>query len=384
MLPRRHPETGVAGRRARESLFALLVGAVLLGLAVDGLVQHLWDMRTGDRGWWISLGLLGASIPLLAFISIRWDDRRVGQAETSVELLLPYTLSREGRVHLGQRRSYPVTTQARAAWASMFPQGLELTGTKAAFVQRILPEHMDLVRYLLTIYSARFGQLSRPKEVVHDWLRIELPLEKVPWGSLPPPLREVPFAEAAREARPQSLWLPKGTMLEAFDQGPLLVQLRWRPTSWRWVYRLLGPRRWLPGGEVQVRWLGPLSEVPRRDKRYEHMTARLGDRPSGVEAHVVVTRLVVTTQTRWNILEEVARFRDWSLNLGLHWQRQMDYWTWRAYHLERVVDDLEWKIGWMRKGETSSIVDRLEAMEKRLADLEARGALGSTPADGRC
>jgi hypothetical protein len=387
MFPQRHPETGVAGRRAKESLFTLLISTILLALALNGLFQHLWDMRTSDLGWWVGLGLFIAFITLLGFLSIRWDDRRIGQAETTIELLLPYVLSGREKADLAQRRSYPATTEARKAWKAAFSQGLALTGREGAFTNRILPEHMALVRYVLTVYLARFGQLSRPEQAVHGWLRVELLLKELEWESLPMSVRDVPFAKAAHEARPESLWLPQGTTVETFDKGSLLLRLIWRPTHRRcpkrWLCWLLGAGRWPPGGEVRVRWLGPLSEVSRHDKRYEHLTAR-ARRPSPEgKAQVVVTRLVVEVESRWNILEEVERFRDWGVNLGLYWQRQMDYWTWRAYRLERLVDDLDWKIGWIEKAETSSIASRLAAIEKRLIEREAPQIPASiSPTDG--
>ena len=372
MLPRRHPETEVGGEHARESLFRLLVGTIFLALLINRLLHHVSSAQIYDWSWWVLLLFWVSAMFIVVLFNIRRDDRRIGQAKTEIELLLPYVLFGHGRVRLGQRKSYSVTSKARSAWTAAFPEGLLITGREGDFTRRILPEHLALVRYLLVFYLAEFGRLSRPKQVVHGWLRVGLPMEQVSWESLSPAVREVLLVAPANKARPQALWLPLRTTIEAYDKGPLLLRLRWYPVHRRWLHGLLKLTRWPPGGEVRVRWWGQLSEVPLNKKQYEHLTARLDNLSPGMEPHVVVTRMVVEVTTRWNVLEEVARFRDWALNLCLHWQREMDYRSWRDYYLERVVDDLDWKIGWMKKGETPSIADRLSEIEKRLAVLEAK------------
>ena len=359
-----HPETGETGRQARAGLVELLVGAVLLSILLDALVGILPAPAPLSPAWWIEGAALIALAAILVYLLVLWDDRRIGQHETRLEVILPYVIEgRNRRVALGERRSYPVTMLACEAWQAVFKEGLPTAERSGPFTRRILPEHMDLMRYLLLVYLARYGKLQRPGVAAHGWLRLQIPLRDMAWEALPSLLRDSRYAQARGKANPRHLFLPADTTVEAFDEGEVLLRLRW---GWD---RPLGLR--LPGGQITVYWPGPLSEVRKYDKRYEHATARLRDLSPSAEVRVVTTRLVVSVESRWNFLDRVSRFRDWGINLAHHWQEQMDYWTWRQGHLERQVDYLDWKIGWIAKGEEPSMAERLRRLDERLARLEA-------------
>ncbi len=365
ILTPRHPETGRAHAEVRESLFALLVITVALGAILNALINHLGAAAVGEWRWWAWLiGLLAAGVVLVG-LGIAHDDRRVGQTETEIELLLPYLARARGRVDLGERRSYAITLAAREAWRAAWGEGGvtlpdDVTGP---FTRRILPFHMDLTRYLLTVGFARYGKEREPDAARHSWLRPTIPQATLPWAELPERLRDNPFAKAVGRACPKALSLPAGAQLTADMEGDCLIRLTWR--RWR---RL----PWRPRGELRLRWLGPLSETGREDKRYELLTARLPALEAGMRCHVVVTRLVAEVDTRWNFLASVAGFHDWALNLAHRLQQQMDYSAWWEYLLQRTVVDLDWKIGWIEKGGEPGLAERLRRMDDRLARLEAQ------------
>jgi hypothetical protein len=372
MRMQRHPETGTTYRRTRDGLFGLLAVSVALGALLNALASHLSAVQARSLSWWTGLVVQLLVGSVLIYTGLWWDDRRMRHAETKIELLLCYTIrGRTRRADLGVRRSYAVTGLARQGWRAAFGRhGLALVGReKRAFTECIEPEHMDLVRHLLVMYQARFGQRLQPHKAIYGWLQLETPLQETAWEQLHPVVRDNPISQAIGRARPDKLYLPQDTELVASAGGDVLLQLTWQPTH-PWLCRLLSHTRRPPGGEVRVRQVGKLSELHPYDKPYEHLTARLGDL-SSVEVHVVVTRLIVEVETRWNALQEVSRFRDWGVNLAQHLERAMSYPRWREYYLERTVDNLDWKIGWMDKEQEPSLAERLRRLDERLARLEA-------------
>jgi len=373
-----HPETGTGRQQARESLFKLLIGTLLMAFLIGMLVQH-YNPRVGGPGWWISLFICVSFLIVSALALVYWDDHRIGQHTTKIELLVPYLVYGNGKVRLGNRRSYGITNDAKSLWTAAFPSGLNADrrgktgGTN--FASEILPFHMALVRHLLLTTLANFGQRSEHRTAVHGWVRLGVALENLSWGELPELVRDSIFAKSTEKSCPKNLPLPTGSKLEAFDKGELVLRLHWIPPKLLWLGRLRLRGSHLPGGEIRVRWLGPLSEVKSYERKFEHLTVRLPElKESGSQAtptaHVIITRLLIEVETRWNLLGKVAEFRDWAVNLSHYWQKKMDYWTWRDYYLERLIDDLDWKIGWMKKG-GASIVERLESIDKRLSSLEA-------------
>lgn len=375
---RPHTERGQAQSEARDSLFALLVSVVAVGAALELLINLLQAPRPKSLLWWACLvGTVLAGF-ILVYWAVIWDDRRIGRAETPIEFLLPYVVGgRSRRVDLGVRRSYAVTAEGRAAWRAHLGPGQaagdalsrRVRETEGSLLSQVLPEHMALVRHLLVLYAARFGRLVEPQAGLHGWLRLHVPLTEVAWEELPPPVRDNPFSRAIGPACPAELVLPQGTQVQSFERGDVLLRLTWHPQSGNLFRRLLRLSPYRPGGEVVVRWLGPLSAVRPYDSRYAHLTARL--RAAGDEVWVSSTRLVVEIQSRWNALDDVARFCDWGVALALYLREHMDYWTWRERYLEHTLDDLDWKIGWIAKGEEPGLAERLRRLDERLARLEA-------------
>lgn len=362
ILTPRHPETGRAQTEARASLFTLLAITVALGAILNAIINQLGAPNPAHWRWWVWLGGLIAGGLILIYLGIRHDDRRIGQVETEIELLLPYLLTPRGKVSLGERRSYFVTRTAQQAWQAAWGEaGMQLPEAEGAFTQRITAEHLELVRYLLATGIARYGRERDPRAARYSWLRLEVPQTTWPWESLPPSLAGNRFAQAVGRARPAALRLPLDAQLLAAPEGHDLLRI-----TWRW-------RRWLPwgpGGELRLRWLAPLSEAHREDKRYELLTARIRAQHPESQCRVVLTRLVVEVETRWNFLNPVARFRDWTLNLAHRLQQQLDYDAWYEYLLQRTILDLDWKIGWMEKGAEPSLAARLRRLDERLARLE--------------
>lgn len=371
LYQQRHPETGATQRLARDSLFGLVVLTVVLSAVLEVLINLAWAAAPASLGWWLGLAALLVILVGLAWGALRWDDRRMSRSTVEIEVLLPYEVVNR-RASLGVRMSYRLTQDARTLWRARYPTGYPLDAGGAgrpALPHAIIAPHMALLRHLLVLELAKFGQHTRPNQAVHGWLRLDLAPERRAWSALPPLVRENAFAEAQDRARPQVLYLPPGLTLAAYDEGPWLLRLTWAPLDRWWWGRLLGRLlRYRPGGSVGVRWLGPLSAVRAYDKRYEHATARMD--PGG-DVHVVSTRLVVEVESRWNALAAVARFHDWGLNLAHALQRAMDYWHWRDGFIERTIGDLDWKIGWMTKGDEPGLAARLRRIDGRLARLEA-------------
>ena len=368
-----HPEAGKAYRRARQSLFGLLAITVVLSLLLEVTANHLGAAHWTSMGWWLRLVALALFVGGLIYAGARYEDQLIGEARTEIELLLPYVVQwKKRRVELGVRPSYRVTQEAQKAWASLFDDGLPVFERKGQFEVYIKPEHFALVRHLLVMYLARFTKGERLDEPTYKWLRLGVAYQPIPWQNLPPLVRDNPFSQKIKLARPKQLDLPPGTQVEAFDKGEMLLRLKWSLNQ-GFLCRLLGWLRRPPGGEVRVRWLPPLSRVKKRDKGFEHLTARLGSPPpeANRDVYVLVTQLVVEVETHWNILKAVSDFRDWAITLASYWEREMDYWAWRAYYLERSVDNLNWVIGRVEKGQEPGLVERLRRLDERLARLEA-------------
>jgi len=360
-------------RQARGSLFLLIVVIVLLGLWGGAFVSWLWlvvpDLTS--RIWWIGLGGLVLIGFFLISVCIRWDDRRISRDETRIELLLPYMVQGANRqITLGGRESYSITKTAQEAWQSCYQEKAPMFKQGKSFQEIILTEHMELVRHLVVLCIASFGKARQSEEALHSWWPPSVPADEIPWNSLSLLIRGNRFSKSMGRARPTKLRLPPRARIEAYDKGPVLLRISWRSCPGRGS-RLLAAIFYRPGGEIVVRWMGLSSEVSGR--RYEHMTARLD---SNEEFYVLATRLAVEVETRWNFLNKVADFRDWGVQLAHNLKARMDYWSWRDYYLERTIDDLDWKIGWIAKKEPG-IVKQLEKIEARLDELAARGEPGS-------
>lgn len=378
-MKQRPEEIGIgrAYRQARGSLFLLLVVIVLLGLWGGAFLSWLWLVvpELTSRIWWIGLGGLVLIGFFLISVSIRWDDRRISRDETRIELLLPYMIRANKQIRLGGRESYSITKTAQAAWQSCYQTKAPMFEQGKSFQKIIFTEHMELMRHLVVFCVASFGKSRLPKEALHSWWPSSVPVDEIPWDSLSSLIRENRFSRSMGRARPTKLRLPPKARIEAYDKGPVLLRISWRSCPGRGS-RLLAAIFYRPGGEIVVRCMGLSSEVS--GKGYEHMTARLNkDQPSQAKVHVLSTRLVVEVETRWNFLNKVADFRDWAMQLSHHLKTHMDYWSWRDSYLERTIDDLDWKIGWIEKNKEPRLAERLEKIEARLDELAARGEPGS-------
>lgn len=168
-----HPEAGKAYRRARRSLFFLLVITVLLSVAVEGLATYLWTVCQNYLRWWFVLLVQLLLVVGLVYVGSRYDDQFIGEARTNIDLLLPYVVQwKRRRTELGMRPSYRVTREAQKAWNSLFPAGLPVQGREGAFYVHIKPEHFALVRHLLVMYLARFTKGEREEKPTYKWLRL--------------------------------------------------------------------------------------------------------------------------------------------------------------------------------------------------------------------
>jgi len=370
------PTLGEARRRARESLINLLLGAVGLGIAIEAVLNLVpWPADALAGRWYAVFGIGIVVVPALVYWVALSDDRRIGPDETYIEFILPYRVRDGGRaVRVVRRTSYAITRDARQAWTAYAGRSFSRP-TAGSFVEAIQAEHIDLVRYLIAIRLARFGRY------VANWggwrlglASIDLPTMDVPWGRLPAPLRDNPFSAAIGTARPRGFTLPIGATFESPRKEDELLRLRWYPPGrwpWRAWCRVLGIGRHPPGVDLVVRWLPPLARVRPRDKPVELLTAREDPLREGEEMWALRTRLLVEVHARWNAIDAVQRFRDWCAVLAAYLRDELDYHTWRSYLGRRTVEDLDWKIGYIRRREEPGLVARLERLDERLARLEA-------------
>ncbi len=282
----RHPETGMARRRASRSLFALLVVTVALGVLLNIIAGHVTAFDFCRWQSYVGALVLFALVLSAVYAIMLWDDRNIGQDETRIELLLGYVES-GGRTHAVVRPSYGVTGEAATAWQAVWgekglalpdqPGGqtpdiqderlrllralLHLLATRAAaehvrfehhlpravqrrilwgpkraasprsgFPARIQAVHMELVRHLLMRYLAQFDEYGLPGQRIHGWLRLEIPMQKIPWQELHPIVRDNRFSITQEEIkegvgtrkvdlRPRSLALPEGRTWRLLTRG---------------------------------------------------------------------------------------------------------------------------------------------------------------------
>lgn len=186
------------------------------------------------------------------------------------------------------------------------------------------------------------------------------------------------LANLKQQRRRGRRW-PTGLIPKKSEDRPL-VRITWQLINVPFLEKFPWLTNKLPGGELLIRWLGPLDEVHPDDKRAEEVTTRLAQtakevttRPPDHKIHVIATRLMIEVNTRWNFMSQVGLFYDWSLNLGYYLAKRMDIREWWQYAQQRTLMDMDWKIGYIAKHKDEpSLAARLAQLEEHLARIEAK------------
>ena len=379
---KRHPESGKKGRKSRDSLFSLILSTVFLAILINVITGFFGIPEDWFKNWYwlLVLGLLVLISLGLIWFSIIRDDRFIGRDETDIELLLTYRVSGSGKnIHLIERTSYSVTAEANEAWKRVWHNsGFQLQkplniADFGKVKQAVLPQHFDLVRYLLFHYLDEFKEKSRDYKILPGIQDLGITMKALDCENWPDKLKENLYL-VSRKIKGFSF--PDGAHLLFFNEGPVLFEINWKPSDWDFTQKIPLIRRWTPGGKISFAWLGPVDNVRTFDRKYEEMTKRLhkqvegdlSDPERGV--YVFRTRLKILIETRWNFLPIVDLFQDWALNLTYSLQQKMDYGCWWDYMIQRGIADLDWKVGWMEKKGEPSLAERLRRMDERLAKLE--------------
>jgi hypothetical protein len=81
----------------------------------------------------------------------------------------------------------------------------------------------------------------------------------------------------------------------------------------------------------------------------------------------------------WTLLPGSEPFHRWAAGLLARLEEALDFAYYIATRPDRVIRDLEWKIGWVPEG--TSIVEMLQGLEGRLDELEIAAAVTALEGD---
>ena len=374
---KKHPESGQKGKQSRDSLFILLILTVGLAVIINVLTGFLIipDTWYHSRGWIIVFVFLLVFVVYLSLKTIKRDDEYIGKNETDIDLFLAYRLSaNSNRVNIVERTSYSVSNAANRAWKSCWSSsGFEMSDLEKGFFENVLPQHFELIRYLLFRYLNRFEKSNREYKEIKGITNPVVETRQLPREEWPEILLNNPFIVSSKK---ENLSIPEGSVLTVYDvgSGNVLMDIKWVPQKWRWMENVWLINKWKPGAVLSFVWLGPVDLVKPYDRKYEEMTRRLTNQYGDLDdplkgVYVLNTRLKIVLESRWNFLKVIEPFQDWALNLVNLLYQKMDYDYWWEYLTERTTVDLDWKIGWMGKDEPS-IIKRLNYLEAKLRRIE--------------
>lgn len=353
-------------RRSRGELTALGLITVTLGTLLSVLANGLYDYLLicipAHQQWW-AFGL-GVAVTLALVGMLVWLFYARGESQrVAIEFQTPYHIPASGRVTIAQRHSYQVTVHARRAFSRRYPEDSEVQRELAAAWQRaraqetsfqkfIAEANADLVQCLALYALHRYGEESLGPKAAYGWWGVEMPDRKLKMDDLPIPLRHNPFLRADQRAEEWTLLLPKDVELELLpEEGPFP---RWR----------LRHRRY---GYMELRWHPHLSVSDERSQAYRILTQRLR-LSSRSQLYVIGTRLEAAAYFRWAFWSASDPFHDWATGLLARLEEALDWEYFLATRADRLVADLDWKVGWVPEG--TSLVEMLQSIEGRLEELE--------------
>jgi len=353
-------------RRSRGELLALVLITVTMGTLLSVLASGLYDYLLihlpGQQQLW-AFGL-GVAVTLTLVGVLVWLFYARGESQrVAIEFQIPYHIPASGQATIAQRRSYQVTVHARRAFSRRYQEDSEGQKELVAAWQRALAQEIPFQKFVAEANAAlvqclalyvlhRYGEESLGPEAAYSWWGVEMPASKLKMDDLPTPLRDNPFLRADQRAEEWTLLLPQDVQLELLpEEGPFP---RWR----------LSHRRY---GHVELRWHPHLSVSGETSQAYRILTQRLRlSRRS--QLYVVGTRLEAVARFRWTFWPASDPFHDWATGLLARLEEALDWEYFLATRADRLVADLDWKVGWVPTG--TSLVEMLQVIEGRLEELE--------------
>jgi hypothetical protein len=354
-------------RRARTELWSLVLVTVLLGFLLGVLtngLSSLLESALPEPVWIGALVLVGTSSILLTLAAIWLLYGQTDSQRALIDLWLPYHFPAPGKVTIpGKeatsyqpprhaqrpfRKRYRGNSPALESFLEAFAQA---QAQGQVFQDLIAADHLALTQCLVLYVIHRYGEETLGAEAPYSWWQVAMPAKHLPMDELPSPLRDNPFLRVDQKPDEWRLLLPKPVTFSVAES--------------QWVLR--HPLY----GRVVVHWLPRLLAIGPGSQPFEALTTRmrLGE---DSQLYVVGSRIEASAELRYTLLPSSEPFQNWATGLLACLEEALDFVYYIATRPDRVVRDLEWKIGWVPDG--TSIVDILQSIEGRLEALETREA----------
>lgn len=362
MRRRRDPYSCIeAIRRSRREVLGLLLVTLLLGFLLgvltDGVAGALRDALPSPV-WHVTLALDGLLALLLAAVAAWILYWRAESQRVAIDLWLPYHFPAPRRVAVVDASSYQPPRHARRAFARRYRRRApalrdflrslaESRSRGEPFHHFIAADHLALAQCLALYVLHRHGDESLGPEAPYGWWGVELGSERLPMDDLPPSVGDNPFLRADQRAEEWRLLLPED------------VTFRADRLSWTLRHRCYG--------QVTVRWFPELLAAGPERRPYRALTTRMRLSPSS-ELYVVGGRVEARVTLRRALLPSSEPFHGWATGLLARLEEALDFEYYLATKPDRVIRDLEWKLGWVPEG--TSLVEMLQVIQGRLEELE--------------
>lgn len=356
-------------RRSRAEVGGLILITVLLSLLLGLLTNALSD-RLGEalpasvRGW--AIGLV-AFVSVLLTLAVIWlFYGRTESRKAQLDIWLPYHFPTPRRATIVRKTSYRPPRHARRAFmrhyrsnSSVLETFLE-TYTDAQsegepFQRFIADDHLALTQCLALYVLHHYGEESLGPEAPYGWWGVEMASQRLSMDDLPTPLCDNPFLRADQDPGKWRLLLPEGMSFHA------------TPLHWELRHRLYG--------RIVIEWIPHLIGAGVYSQPYKALTMHmsLGE---DAELYVVGSRVEATVHLRWTLLLSSEPFHRWATGFLARLEEALDFQYYIATRPDRIVRDLEWKVGWVPDGNSltdmlQTVIGRLEALEVELTETGA-------------
>lgn len=341
-------------------LFVTVILAILLGLLTDSLIDYLQTVL--PLSWWRAVVVASGLLAVITIMAASW--RFYGQSESQhahIDLWLPYHFPGPHQATIAHSSAYQPPIHARRAFMRRYRENspdlenfLDALACGKPFQEFIADDQIALVQLLVLYVLHRYGDESLGTEAPYGWWDIDLAYRRLSMDDLPLPLRDNPFLRADQRADQWRLHLPEGVIFDIL------------PSHW-----VLRHRRF---GRIVVRWLPHITVAGRRSQPYRSLTTNL-KLGADSQLYVIGARIEAKAFLRWTLLPSSEPFHHWATGLLARLEEALDFGYYIATRPDRIIRDLEWKLGWVPEG--SSIVEMLQTLEGRLEDLAMEKALAA-------